>query len=140
MKAVASGENEADRPIFDESILPIVEAGLEQFVDDGFEIDHGVVVHDADGHSVGHLLVHASSNGASGIFCGDVVHHPLQLRYPHLNSMFCADKVTAATTRRVVLDDCAEHNSILMPVHFAGSSRGYVGRDKDMYTWDELPD
>jgi len=139
-RAIASGENEAERPVFDESLLPVVEAGLVQYVDDGFEIDHGVVVHNADGHTVGHMLVHAKSSGASGIFCGDVVHHPLQLRYPHLNSMFCADPEKAANTRRAVLEDCAEHNSVLMPVHFAGSSRGHVCRDNDAYTWDEHPD
>jgi glyoxylase-like metal-dependent hydrolase (beta-lactamase superfamily II) len=139
-RAVEAGENEADRPVFDESILPVVAAGLVDYVDDGFEIDDGVVVHDADGHTVGHMLVNAVSNGASGVFCGDVVHHPLQLRYPHINSQFCADPELAAKTRHVLLEKCAEDNSILMPVHFAGSSRGHVRRDNDVYAWDELSD
>jgi glyoxylase-like metal-dependent hydrolase (beta-lactamase superfamily II) len=139
-RAVEAGENEADRPVFDESILPVVAAGLVDYVDDGFEIDRGIVVHKADGHTVGHMLVDAASNGASGVFCGDVVHHPLQLRYPHINSQFCVDAELAVKTRRVVLERCAEDNSILMPVHFGGSSRGHVRRDKDVYVWDELAD
>ena len=68
------------------------------------------------------MVVRASSNGASGFFCGDVIHHPLQLRYPHINSMFCRAPEQAANTRRAVLTDCAEHDRLLMPVHFAGSS------------------
>src|ERR1700680_5109781 len=41
--AIANGENENDHPVFNESVLPIVEAGLVEYVDDGFQIDHGVV-------------------------------------------------------------------------------------------------
>jgi hypothetical protein len=85
------------------------------------------------------MVVRASSNGASGIFCGDVIHHPLQLRYPHINSMFCRASEQAANTRRAVLTDCAEHDRLLMPVHFAGSSCGHVRHDGDVYLWEELP-
>jgi glyoxylase-like metal-dependent hydrolase (beta-lactamase superfamily II) len=137
-RAIANGENENDRPVFNESVLPVVEAGLVEYVDDGFQIDQGVVVHAAPGHTEGHMVVHAKSNGSSGIFCGDVIHHPLQLRYPHINSMACRDPEQAANTRRAVLTDCAEHDRLLMPVHFAGSSCGHVRHDKDVYTWEEL--
>jgi glyoxylase-like metal-dependent hydrolase (beta-lactamase superfamily II) len=137
-RAIAKGENEDDRPVFNESVLPVVEAGLVEYVDDGFQIDHGVVVHAAPGHTEGHMVVHAKSNGRSGIFCGDVIHHPLQLRYPHINSMACRDPEQAASIRRAVLTDCAEHDRLLMPVHFAGSSCGHVRHDKDVYAWEEL--
>lgn len=134
----ASGENEDDRPMFNESVLPVVEAGLVEYVDDGFEIDRGLLVRAERGHPEGHLVVHAKSNGSSGIFCGDVIHHPLQLRYPHINSRFCRDPEQAAVTRRAVLSACAEHDRLLMPAHFPGSGRGRVRHDKDVYAWEEL--
>jgi glyoxylase-like metal-dependent hydrolase (beta-lactamase superfamily II) len=138
-RTIRSGENEDDRPVFNESVLPVVEAGLVDYVEDGFQIDRGVVVHAAPGHTEGHMMVHAKSNGSSGVFCGDdVIHHPLQLRYPEINSMFCRNAEQAARTRRAVLADCAEHDRLLMPVHFAGSSCGHVRRDKDAYSWEEI--
>jgi glyoxylase-like metal-dependent hydrolase (beta-lactamase superfamily II) len=112
--------------------------GLVEYVDGGFQIDEGVFVQAAPGHTEGHMVVHAKSNGSSGIFCGDVVHHPLQLRYPYVNSVACRDPKQAANTRRAILTDCSDHDRLLLPVQFAGSSCGHVRHDKDVYAWEEI--
>lgn len=47
------------------------------------------------------------------MFCGDVLHHPLQIYAPHWNSQFCLLPDEARATRRRVLEHCAEHGALL---------------------------
>jgi hypothetical protein len=71
---------------------------------------------------------------ASSVAMSSITH----CSYPHINSMARRDPEQAANTRRAVLTDCPQHDRLLMPVHFAGSSCGHVRHDKDVYAWEEL--
>jgi hypothetical protein len=42
----------------------------------------------------------------------------LQVYAPHWNSRFCELPEEARATRRHVLEHCAEHRALLLPVHF----------------------
>lgn len=110
---------------FEDSVLPIVAAGQAVLVDDGFAIDDQVSIELAPGHTEGNILVRARSREQGGIFTGDILHTPLQVPYPDVNSNFCALPELARATRRRVLEDCAEHGHLMLPAHF---SAPYVGR------------
>ena len=75
-RAIANGENENDRPVFNESILPVVEAGLVEYVDDGFQIEQGVIVHAAPGHTEGHIVTGraAMERPASSVAMSSITH------------------------------------------------------------------
>jgi glyoxylase-like metal-dependent hydrolase (beta-lactamase superfamily II) len=105
--------------VFQDSILPVVEAGQATFVDDGYGLDDVLSVEAAPGHTAGSIKIRVRSGGDEGMFSGDVIHHPLQLRYPDLCSVFDEDQGVALQTRIRMLDDCAAHNTLLMPTHFA---------------------
>jgi len=120
-----SGELEAKDVIFNDSVLPIVEAGLSILVNGVHEVTEQLHIQPASGHSPGHCILRASSGGQTALFTGDALHHPLQIAAPHFNSFACEDAVQARETRLRILDECAEHGYLLVPAHFAPP---HVGR------------
>jgi glyoxylase-like metal-dependent hydrolase (beta-lactamase superfamily II) len=102
-----------------DSVLPVVEAGQAQLVDGSHHINDSLLIEPAPGHTPGHILLKMLAGGAGGgVFCGDVIHHPLQIYAPHWNTQFCKDPEQARATRREVLQYCADTSSLLFPTHF----------------------
>ncbi len=101
-----------------DSVLPVLEAGQAELVDTPCAIDDLLTVEAAPGHTPGHVLLKLQTAGGGGVFCGDVLHHPLQVVAPHWNSRFCASPEEARATRRRVLEHCAASGALLLPTHF----------------------
>ena len=72
---------------------------------------------EAPGHTPGTISIQLESHGERAVFCGDILHHALQVYRPHWNSFACADGEKARQSRRKVLEDCAA-GALLMPAHF----------------------
>jgi glyoxylase-like metal-dependent hydrolase (beta-lactamase superfamily II) len=106
---------------------------MMQLVDDGFTIDDNLTVEDASGHSEGHVVIRATSAGQGGFFIGDLMHTPLQVPYPDVNSIYCQFPERARAARRRVLEDCAEHGHFLLPAHFTSPYIGRVAADGDAF-------
>jgi len=131
--------NEANVPslgVFEDSVLPIIESGqAERLSNEGGEyLDH-FKFHLTKGHSIGHMSIELNSKGGSAIFTGDVMHHPLQVRRPDWNSIFCEWQDEARASRRWVLEEAAERNHLLFTSHFAETSAGHVTRQGDRFSW-----
>lgn len=124
---------------FEDSVLPCVEAGLAELVDDGYAVDEMFVMEDAPGHTVGHMIIRAQSKGQTGVFSGDVFHAPIQLPYPDCNSVACGLPEQAKATRRALLDHCAEHGHVLFTAHFPPPSCGTVSRKGDGFRFNAYP-
>lgn len=102
---------------FRDSILPVVEAGLAQMVSGTTALDESLSVEPAPGHTPGTLAIKFESRGEKALFCGDILHHALQVYRPEWNSFACAHAVNARASRRKALEHCAA-GALLMPVHF----------------------
>ena len=100
---------------FADSVLPLIESGNMNFLEDQDEVADGLSVQLSPGHTPGHLCLN-SVNGA--VFCGDIIHSPIQLRFPELSSAFCSNRDLARTTRENLLLKVAEEDSFLIPAHF----------------------
>jgi len=115
-------DREAKAPVnhgaFRDSVLPVVEAGLAQMVTGAAEIDEHLTLEPAPGHTPGSVVVKLASNGERALFCGDVLHHAIQVHHPEWNSFVCADQDLARKSRRGVLEHCSGTGALLMPVHF----------------------
>lgn len=135
--AVAMPENLA---VIADSVLPVVEAGLAEFIDDGAVIVEGLVFHDAFGHTAGHGMLKLESGHDAAIFPGDSLHQPMQVFRPDWNSCFCELAQEARTTRRSILDYCHERNALLLPAHFGAPHGGYVTRRADRYSFRPADD
>ncbi len=112
---VAGADDPGRRIAYQDSVLPVVEAGQAELVDGVHAIDELLRVEPAPGHTPGHILLKL---GERGVFCGDVIHHPIQVYAPHWNSQFCELPEQARTTRRRVLEHCAGSGALLFPTHF----------------------
>ncbi|MGE4481964.1 MBL fold metallo-hydrolase [Acidocella sp.] len=124
--------------IFVDSVLPVMEAGLAELVDGIFEVNEMMTIEPAPGHSPGHALLRVRDAGESALFTGDILHHPLQIACPELNSFACADPVLARATRRNTLERCACEGHLLVPGHFAAPHAGHVREAAGKFSFSPL--
>ena len=127
---------------FKDSVTPVVDAGLATFVDPGDEIADLLAVEAAPGHSVGHVNFRIRSKGEEGLFSGDVMHSPLQIVEPWLNTTYCALPEEARRTRAALLAREAKSGALIMPMHFGIPHCGTIRREGESYTfapatWDD---
>jgi glyoxylase-like metal-dependent hydrolase (beta-lactamase superfamily II) len=128
----------ADR-VYDDSVRPVIEAGLAQLISvNGEEVLDGISFIPTPGHSIDHASIRLVSRGEQALFAGDVMHHPLQVYEPSLNSCFCEFPEAALRSRAAVLEDAAERGATLFTTHFAQSSVGRIDRRGDRFAWHFL--
>jgi glyoxylase-like metal-dependent hydrolase (beta-lactamase superfamily II) len=116
----------ANEGSFNDSVLPVVEAGRAVMIDDGHELDDCMLVKLAPGHSAGHITIRLASKGEEALFTGDIMHHPLQVYRPEWSTNLCYDQVQSRVSRRQVLEHCVEHRSLMLPAHFAAPHGGRI--------------
>ena len=128
--------SEAGRPglartgdYIEDSVLPVVAAGLADFVPMNHAIDDCVRLHPAPGHTPGLVTVNVTSGGERIVMAGDVLHTPLQCRYPNWSTRFCADPAISRATRIGFMNACSDNHAIVMPSHFPSPSAGRFERE-----------
>jgi glyoxylase-like metal-dependent hydrolase (beta-lactamase superfamily II) len=80
-------------------------------------LEEGLSVEPAPGHTPGTIAIKFESKGEKALFCGDILHHALQVYRPEWNSVACLDAAQARASRRRTLQACAG-GALLMPAHF----------------------
>ena len=133
------GENaKAENPVFVDSVLPVVEAGRAELV----ESEHGIGDHvrllPTPGHTPGHVSIALGSGRTEAVYSGDIIHWPLQARYPEMSMNFDADPDLSARTRRKFLELFAETGTVCCFNHFAFNSVGRVKRWGDGFRCEPL--
>lgn len=122
---------------FADSVLPVVEAGLATFVEDGHLIVPGaageVALIPAPGHSFGHCCVRVRGTGGEAIICGDALHHPIQFDMPELKMRADLDPELAIATRRRLLRHCADSGAWLLAGHIPFRAITQVERFGDRF-------
>ncbi len=121
------------REAFDDSVAPILDAGLADIVEPDTrihrEIGDGIWLEDVSGHSPGNLCVVAECGAERAIFSGDCFHHPIQLVRPDAGFFADEDPQKAIATRQRLLERNADSEAIFFPAHFTGATAGRVQRD-----------
>ena len=112
--------------VYDDSILPVMQAGQAVLVDADHQIDDGLWFEPAPGHTPGNVVVNLQSQGATGVLIGDVMHHPLQLIRPEWSSRACEDPVQSAATRQALIERYADPDTLIAPAHFASPTMGHI--------------
>jgi len=123
-----------------DSVLPVIEAGQVEFIDDGSKIIDGLFFQDAVGHTAGHGLLKLESGNDAAVFPGDSLHQPMQVFRPDWNSRFCEQAGPARATRRSILDYCSDRHALLLPAHFGAPHGGYVTRHAAGYDFTPADD
>jgi glyoxylase-like metal-dependent hydrolase (beta-lactamase superfamily II) len=121
--------------VFDDSVLPCMEAGQVELVDADYEFDRGLWFEPAPGHTPGNVVINLKSGAATAVLSGDVMHHPLQLARPEWSSRACEDKVRSAATRRALIERYADTSTLVAPAHFASPSCGHIVSRGDAFAF-----
>jgi len=112
-----------------DSIDPILEAGLADFIGPNHQVTDEVSLFPTPGHTPGHVSVLIRSGGQEAIITGDMMHHPIQLIEPGRHANFDMDKAQGARTRREFVDRVADQNVLVIGSHFTDPTSGWVVRD-----------
>jgi glyoxylase-like metal-dependent hydrolase (beta-lactamase superfamily II) len=122
-----------DGDVYGDSVRPVIEAGLADFVEFGHRVTDDVVMEPTPGHSPGHQSVHITSGGAEALITGDVMHNPVQCCEPDWASAFDSDADAARVMRRAVLARYAGTDVLVIGTHFAGPGAGHLVADGDAW-------
>jgi len=113
----------------EDSIDPIIEAGLAEFIGPDYRITDEVWLEPTPGHTPGHVSVHIRSKGEEAIITGDMMHHPIQLAVPETPANFDMDKAQGAKTRRAFVERYADKKILIIGSHFCEPTSGWIVRD-----------
>jgi glyoxylase-like metal-dependent hydrolase (beta-lactamase superfamily II) len=115
-------------PPFGDSVLPIVEANKAEIVRNDHEIGDHVRILPTPGHTPGHVAFSFGRGKDDAVFSGDLMHSPLQARYPELSAKFDVDQAQAAATRRNFLERYCDTDTLCCTAHFPSPSTGKIRR------------
>jgi glyoxylase-like metal-dependent hydrolase (beta-lactamase superfamily II) len=85
------------------------------------------------GHTIDHYSVRVGKPGADAVIAGDMIHSPLQARYPELGMMADYDVGQAGETRRRLFDQVCDTPTLVCTAHFPSPSVGRVVRWRDAF-------
>jgi len=117
----------------DDSVRPVVAAGMSQLVDDAHRLTDEVWLESTPGHTPGHFSVRISSRGEEAVITGDLMHHPILCRYPEWDNKFDYDGARAKKTRRAFCERYADSGVLVLGTHFATPSAGRIRKQDDAY-------
>jgi glyoxylase-like metal-dependent hydrolase (beta-lactamase superfamily II) len=121
----------AAHPWITDSVLPVVAANRAETIKSDHVLDDLVRLMPTPGHSIDHFAVHVGKSGQDALIAGDMIHSPLQARYPELGMFADYDSAEGGRTRRKVLERFCDSATLLCTVHFPEPSMGRITRWED---------
>jgi glyoxylase-like metal-dependent hydrolase (beta-lactamase superfamily II) len=131
-------ENPEAFPWITDSVLPIVELGLAKIVNSNHELDDKVRLISTPGHTIDHFSVEVSHQNERAIVTGDMIHSPLQARYPDLGTFADYDSHQAGATRRAMLEKHCDTSTLFCTAHFPVCSVGRITRWRNAFQFIPL--
>jgi glyoxylase-like metal-dependent hydrolase (beta-lactamase superfamily II) len=120
-------------PWVTDSVLPIVAANRADVVKSAHALNDLVTLIPTPGHSIDHYSVQVGKPGADAVITGDMIHSPLQARYPELGMMADYDSKQAGVSRRELFGRFCDTSTLMCTAHFPSPSTGRVVRWRDAF-------
>ena len=118
--------DEINQGIMEDSVRPVVDAGLMDFVDWEHKVCDEVWLEPTPGHTPGHVSVRISSAGEDALITGDCIHHPCQMTRTQWCSSADFDSAQGQKTREGLLQRYADEAVLVIGTHFATPTAGHV--------------
>jgi len=112
-----------------DSIAPVVEAGLVEYISPDYKITDEVSLFPTPGHTPGHMSVLIESRGQKAVITGDMMHHPIQLTDPGRPARFDMDKDQGGRTRLDFVERFGDQDVLIIGSHFSEPTSGWIVRD-----------
>lgn len=119
-----------------ESIQPVVDAGLADFLATPCEVVPGVRLVPSPGHTPGHVCIALESSGSSALITGDSFHHPCQIARPDWATIADHDQAASTATRKALLGDLADGPVMVIGTHFSRPTAGMIRSDGDRHRFE----
>ncbi|WP_028603602.1 MBL fold metallo-hydrolase [Ottowia thiooxydans] len=121
---------------YQDSVLPVIRKGMAELVEDNYALGDHVRLLPTPGHTEGHVSFCFGRERDELVVTGDLIHVPLQMRYPELNFARDKDPELAQKTRRNFLERYCDTPTLCCTSHFPPPSAGRVRRWGDGYRMD----
>ncbi len=109
-----------------DSVRPVVDAGLVDFVSETHKVCDEVWLEPTPGHTPGHVSVHLQSAGREALITGDCIHHPCQMSRTDWCSSADSDQAQGQETREALLAKYVDTDVLIIGTHFATPTAGHV--------------
>jgi len=129
-------EREDMSAVFADSVAPIHDAGLAEFVETDHRVCDEISLVPTIGHTPGHVSVRIRSEGEEALITGDFMHHPCQIAHPEWSSAADSDPHQSHQTRDRMLRELSSRPVLVIGTHFAGATAGRIVKDGDTYRLD----
>jgi glyoxylase-like metal-dependent hydrolase (beta-lactamase superfamily II) len=126
-------DDPSSAPWITDSVLPIVAAKRADIVKSDFAFSETMQFLPTPGHTIDHYSVLVGPSGNDVLITGDMIHSPLQGKYPEFGMMSDYDSAQAGQTRRKIFDRFCESSTLMCATHFPSPSTGHVRRWGDGY-------
>ena len=120
-------------PWITDSVLPIMAANRHDIVKSAHAFNDLVTLIPTPGHTIDHYSVQVGKPGADAVITGDMIHSPLQARYPELGMMADYDSKQAGESRRQLFGRICDTSTLVCTAHFPSPSSGRVVRWRDAF-------
>jgi len=122
-----SNENEdLYGPVISDSVRPVIDAGMVDFVDDHFNLCDEVRLIPTPGHTPGHVSVFIYSKNKKALITGDFIHHPVQMTKTGWCSSADYDQEQGQLTRENLLEKYVDQDILIIGTHFASPTAGHI--------------
>ena len=111
-------------PWIADSVLPMVAANRVDIVKSAHAFNDLVTLIPTPGHTIDHYSVLVGRPGADTIITGDMIHSPLQARYPQISQMSDLDPKQSGVSRRELFERFCDTSTLMCTAHFPSPSRG----------------
>jgi glyoxylase-like metal-dependent hydrolase (beta-lactamase superfamily II) len=112
-----------------DSVLPVVAAGRVDVVKSDYAFNDLVQLVPAPGHTIDQYCVLAGKSGHDALVTGDMVHSPVQVKYPEIGMMSDWDSKVAGETRNRLFSRFCDSSTMICTGHFPSPSAGRITRD-----------
>ena len=120
-------------PWITDSVLPIMAVGRADIVKSAHAFNDLMTLIPTPGHTIDHYSVHVGKPGADAVITGDMIHSPLQARYPELGMMSDYDSAQGGRSRRELFGRFCDTSTLMCTAHFPSPSTARVVRHQDAF-------
>jgi glyoxylase-like metal-dependent hydrolase (beta-lactamase superfamily II) len=130
-------DDPASCPWVEDSVLPIVAANRADIIKSAHAFNDLVTLIPTPGHTIDHFSVHVGKSGTDAFITGDMVHSPLQVRYPEMGMLSDYNSKQAGETRRAIFGRFCDSPTRICTAHFPSPSTGRLVRKGEAFDFIE---